>query len=136
MQWSEKIKDFLHPQTLKTNLFADDPELLVTRGKGAVVDRLGSLLPYGHEIEPGLFSILDDKHLAVESVGYTLEVTPQTGATPEMADQLTALFSTDLPTGTGIQVTLFAEPDIEWATNAYVASRTPHFLVPVSKRET
>lgn len=136
MQWSEKIKGFLRPQALKTNFFVDDADLSVTRGKGVVVDRLGSLLPYGHEIESGLFTIMDEKHLAVESVGYTLEVTPQTGATPEMADQLTALFSTDLPTGTGIQVTLFAEPDIEWATNAYVASRTPHFLAPISKRET
>lgn len=136
MQWSEKIKGFLHPQALKTNLFADDSDLLVARGKGVVVDRLGSLLPYGHEIEPGLFTIMDEKHMAVESVGYTLEVRPQTGATPEMADQLTALFSTDLPTGTGIQVTLFAEPDIEWAANAYVASRTPHFLAPIFKRET
>ena len=100
-----------------------------------VVDRVSALMPYGHEVEPGIFTILDDKGLSIESVGYTLEHTPQTGATPEMARQLTGLFSADLPTGTGLQVTLFAEPDIEWAANAYVASRTPAVLMPEHKQE-
>ena len=118
------------------NLTMDDDALLVTRGSNTLIDRVGSLLPYGHEIEAGLFTIMDEKHLAVESVGFTLEMIPQTGATPEMAEQLTSLFSPDLPTGTGIQVTLFAEPDINWATNAYIASRTPHFLAADDKKST
>lgn len=121
-------------ETLKNNLIVEDEDLLVSRGKGYVVDRISSLLPYGYELEPGLFSIMDDKHMAVESIGYTLEVTPQTGATPEMASQLTSLFSSDLPTGTGIQVTLFAEPCIDWAANAYTASRAPAFVVPEHKK--
>lgn len=136
MKFSHSFKKIFSPEVLKNNLLVEDPDLLVTRGKGFVIDRLGSLLPYGHEVEAGLFTIMDDKRLAIESIGYTLEVTPQTGATPEMASQLTSLFSTDLPTATGIQVTLFAEPDIEWATNAYEASRTPAFLAPVEKKET
>lgn len=135
MKFSRPFKKFFSPGALKSNLVVEDPDLLVTRGKGFVIDRLGSLLPYGHEVEAGLFTIMDDKRLAIESIGYTLEVTPQTGATPEMASQLTSLFSTDLPTATGIQVTLFAEPDIEWATNAYEASRTPDFLAPMEKKE-
>lgn len=130
-----KIKKAFTPNTLISNLTADDPELLISRGSKTVIDRLGSLLPYGHEVEEGIFTIMDEKHMTVESIGYTLEMTPQTGATPEMAAQLAALFSPDLPTATGIQVTLFAEPDIEWATNAYVASRTPHFLAPREKAE-
>lgn len=132
----QSVKRAFSLETLRSNLIADDSDLLVCRGKGYVIDRLGSLLPYGHEVEPGLFTIMDEKHMAVESIGYTLEVTPQTGATPEMAAQLTSLFSADLPTGSGIQVTLFAEPDIEWAANAYVASRTPAFLAPAHKKET
>lgn len=135
MKLSHSFKKFFSPEVLKSNLLVEDPDLLVTRGKGFVIDRLGSLLPYGHEVEAGLFTIMDDKRLAIESIGYTLEVTPQTGATPEMASQLTSLFSTDLSTATGIQVTLFAEPDIEWATNAYEASRTPDFLAPMEKKE-
>ncbi len=135
MKFSRPFKKFFSPGALKSNLVVEDPDLLVTRGKGFVIDRLGSLLPYGHEVEAGLFTIMDDKRLAIESIGYTLEVTPQTGATPEMASQLTSLFSTDLPTATGIQVTLFAEPDIKWATNAYEASRTPDFLAPMEKKE-
>ena len=136
MKFTRPFKKLFSPEALKSNLLVEEPDLLVARGKGFVIDRLGSLLPYGHEVEAGLFTIMDDKHLAIESIGYTLEVTPQTGATAEMASQLTSLFSTDLPTSTGIQVTLFAEPDIEWATNAYEASRTPAFLAPVEKKET
>lgn len=135
MKFTRPFKKLFSPEALKSNLLVEEPDLLVARGKGFVIDRLGSLLPYGHEVEAGLFTIMDDKCLAIESIGYTLEVTPQTGATPEMASQLTSLFSTDLPTATGIQVTLFAEPDIEWATNAYEASRTPDFLAPMEKKE-
>ena len=135
MKFSHSFKKIFSPEVLKSNLLVEDPDLLVARGKGFVIDRLGSLFPYGHEVEAGLFTIMDDKRLAIESIGYTLEVTPQTGATPEMASQLTSLFSTDLPTATGIQVTLFAEPDIKWATNAYEASRTPDFLAPMEKKE-
>lgn len=118
-----------------SNLVADDKSLLLPRGSRTVIDRLASLLPYGHEVEEGLFTIMDEKHLMVESVGFTLELTPQTGATPEMATQLSSLFSPDLPAGSGIQVTLFAEPDIDWATNAYEASRTPAFLAPAHLQE-
>ena len=108
-----------------TNLVADEESLLLSRGSKTVIDRLSSLLPYGKELEEGLFAILDEKHFAMESVGFTLELTPQTGATPEMASHLASLFSVDLPSGTGIQVTLFGEPNINWATNAYEASRAP-----------
>lgn len=131
---AQKFKESLTYKSLAFNLTMDDEALGVTRGSNTLIDRVGSLLPYGHEIEPGLFAIMDEKHLAIESVGFTLEMIPQTGATPEMAEQLTSLFSPDLPTGTGIQVTLFAEPDINWATNAYIASRTPHFLATENKQ--
>ena len=129
------LKSRLSPQKLSSNLAFEDDSLFTHRGRAMVVDRVSALMPYGHEVEPGIFTILDDKGLSIESVGYTLELTPQTGATPEMARQLTGLFSADLPTGTGLQVTLFAEPDIEWAANAYVASRTPAVLVPEEKQE-
>lgn len=131
----EALKNRLSVQKLSSNLAFDDDSLFTHRGRAMVVDRVSALMPYGHEVEPGIFTILDDKGLAIESVGYTLELTPQTGATPEMARQLTGLFSADLPTSTGLQVTLFAEPDIEWAANAYVASRTPAVLVPEHKQE-
>ena len=131
----EALKNRLSFQKLSSNLAFEDDSLFTHRGRAMVVDRVSALMPYGHEVEPGIFTILDDKGLSIESVGYTLELTPQTGATPEMARQLTSLFSADLPTGTGLQVTLFAEPDIEWAANAYVASRTPAVLVPEHKQE-
>lgn len=134
--WTQKIKEAFSIKNVASNLTLDDDALGVTRGSDTLIDRVGALLPYGHEIEPGLFTIMDEKHQAVESVGFTLEMIPQTGATPEMAEHLTSLFSPDLPTGTGIQVTLFAEPDIDWATNAYIASRTPHFLAPDAKKTT
>ena len=91
--WAQKVKKSLNSKSLASNLTADDEALFVTRGSNTLIDRVGSLLPYGHEIEPGLFTIMDEKHQTVESVGFTLEMIPQTGATPEMAEQLTSLFS-------------------------------------------
>ncbi len=95
------------------------------RGHAAVLDRMSSLLPYGYEIEPGLFTIDNATGTDLEGIGYVLEFTPQTGATPAMAEHLTSLFAPDLPAGTGLQVSLFATGDIKGATRAYVASRTP-----------
>lgn len=89
------------------------------------LDRLGALLPYGHEITEGLFTLMHPRRPTVEGLGYVLEIAPQTGATPEMARHLTGLFAAELPTGTGLQVSLLATSDIESATRAYVASRTP-----------
>lgn len=112
-------------QDLQSNVEDLTGSLPYERGKGPILDRMSGLLPYGYEIEPGLFTIDNPTGTELEGVGYVLEIIPQTGATPAMAEHLTALFAPDLPAGTGLQVSLFATGDIKGATRAYVASRTP-----------
>src|SRR4051812_8454959 len=60
-------------------------------------------LPYG--------AYLEDRHVFVnrDSLGFCLELRPQSGADEEMARVLTALYAAS-PAGTGIQVHLFASP--------------------------
>lgn len=96
----------------------------------ALIDRFGSILPYGYEVESGLFSI-DAPNGTLEGVGYVLEITPQTGATPEMAKHLESIFAADLPTGCGLQVTVFASPDVKSILTSFTASRTPVEVAPV-----
>ena len=100
------------------------------RGQAAVLDRMSNLLPYGYEIEPGLFTIENATGTDLEGIGYVLELIPQTGATPAMAEHLTALFAPDVRAGVVLQLSLFATGDIQAATRAYVASRTPSAILP------
>ena len=99
-------------QDLQSNVEDRTGSLPYERGKGPILDRMSGLLPYGYEIEPGLFTIDNATGTELEGVGYVLEIIPQTGATPAMAEHLTALFAPDLPAGTGLQVSLFATGDI------------------------
>lgn len=80
----------------------------------ASIPRLTGILPYlGWMQEENLF-VLDngtywdntDKH-----IGFCLEVMPQTGANEEMERVLSSLYMS-CPTGTGIQITLYASPHI------------------------
>ena len=89
------------------------------------IDRFGSLLPFGEELSDGIFSIVENESDTLEALGYVLEISPQTGASMELAHHLESLISSDLPSGTGLQVSLFASPDIDWASKAYCYSRTP-----------
>lgn len=102
------------------------------RGQAAVLDRMSSLLPYGYEIEPGLFTIENATGTDLEGIGYVLEFIPQTGATPAMAEHLTAIFAPDLPAGTGLQVSLFATGDIKQLGRMWLAARhLPFSPIPI-----
>ena len=59
-----------------------------------------------------------------ESLGFCLELRPQSGADEEMARVLTALYAS-APAGTGFQFHLYASPDIDHTLKHYVALRTP-----------
>jgi conjugal transfer ATP-binding protein TraC len=75
--------------------------------------RLGQLLPYEcWDPETELFFIAGQKEYTLESVGFALELSPQIGASPEMADYLSSLFQTGAPAGTGISVHLVGSPDL------------------------
>ena len=120
-----------------TRLFGDSSNFSVegrahdtVRPSGAFkVDQFGSLLPYLTEIDEGYFLVQGATPVEIESVGYVLEIVPQTGVTQETAKHLESIVSADLPDGTGLQFTLFASPNIEPITTSYAASRTPYHYV-------
>ncbi len=76
-------------------------------------NRLSELLPYtGYEEKSGLFFIEADGPDTIESLGFCIEIRPQTGASEAMADYLTSLFMANSPVGTGVQVQMFGSPDL------------------------
>jgi conjugal transfer ATP-binding protein TraC len=86
-------------------------------------NRFGDLLPYLAWIpEERLFVLEGAEAGKTEGIGFCLEMYPQTGATPEMADLISTLF-TYLPVGTGLQWTLLATPLIDEHLQDYVGLR-------------
>lgn len=81
------------------------------------------MLPYLAWIpERRLFVLEGDVPQKVDGIGFCLEMTPQTGATPDMADLLTTIF-TYLPKGSGVQWSLIATPLIDRFLDSYVGVR-------------
>ncbi|MEK7757141.1 MAG: TraC family protein, partial [Planctomycetota bacterium] len=74
---------------------------------------------------------LEDRQVFVnrDSLGFCLEVRPQSGADEEMTRILTALYAAS-PPGTGIQIHLFASPAIRGPLARYAALRRPDDDVP------
>ncbi|MBK6639100.1 MAG: type IV secretion system protein TraC [Rhodocyclaceae bacterium] len=85
--------------------------------------RFAELLPYMLWIEKqGLFVLEGEKPETAQGVGFCMEVRPQTGASPDMADLLTTLYSY-LPEGSGLQITFLASPLIDRFLDTYVGVR-------------
>ncbi|MCC7194141.1 MAG: conjugal transfer protein TraC, partial [Gemmatimonadaceae bacterium] len=74
---------------------------------------------------------LEDRQVFVnrDSLGFCLEVRPQSGADEEMARVLTALYAASSP-GAGIQFHLFASPSIRGPLARYANLRLPDDEVP------
>lgn len=86
-------------------------------------NRFQDLLPYtGWIPDHRLFMLESDKPDQIDAVGFCLEMVPQTGASPEMADLMATLF-TYMPAGSSIQWTLTATPLIDSYLNAFVGTR-------------
>ncbi|WP_126448119.1 type IV secretion system protein TraC [Sulfuricystis multivorans] len=96
-------------------------------------DRFSDLLPYLAWIpERRLFVLEGDVPQKVDAIGFCLEMTPQTGATPDMADLLTTIF-TYLPKGSGVQWSLIATPLIDRFLDAYVGVRLDPATAPTKE---
>ena len=86
-------------------------------------ERFADLLPYSGWIpDARLFVLEGDDSQDVSALGFCLEMVPQTGAIPEMAELMSSLF-TYLPAGSAIQWTLTATPLIQDHLDAFVATR-------------
>lgn len=91
--------------------------------KGVFHTKFASLLPYlAWMEEERLFLLEGETPGKMEAIGFCLEMMPQTGASPDMADLLTTMF-TYMPKGAGIQWTLIATPLIDGFLSDYVSLR-------------
>lgn len=99
------------------------PSPISNPSREANFDRFSDMLPYLAWIpERRLFVLEGEVPQKVDGIGFCLEMTPQTGATPDMADLLTTIF-TYLPKGSGIQWSLIATPLIDRFLDNYVGVR-------------
>lgn len=99
------------------------PSPIANPTRGVTYSKFSDLLPYlGWIPERRLFILEGDVPQKVDGIGFCLEMTPQTGASPDMADLLTTIF-TYLPEGTGVQWSLIATPLIDRYLDAYVGIR-------------
>lgn len=105
-----KLKAILR---LKPNLLVEEDNFLPRQGAdGPTYDAFAEYLPWlGYE--DGLFVVEGVKKGKVEALAFAIEVTPQTGATPELASTMSDFATMGAPVGTGITCTMFGSPNID-----------------------
>jgi conjugal transfer ATP-binding protein TraC len=118
LQSIKSVPDFLKKLLGTTKLnFTEEGEGLASAREDAddhVNDSLGGLFPYSsYDEDFKLFVINGTKEDQVEGIGFVIEVSPQIGASPEMAEALAEILARTAETGVGIQVSAFGSPDLE-----------------------
>lgn len=103
--WTDQVKSQARP-TKKSSIDPDEFS----------ASQLASWLPYSSWKED------DEIFINVDSIGFVVEVSPQTGADGDMAQILSALYAHN-PDATGVQVSLLASPRISHTARAYGARR-------------
>ena len=102
----------------------------------ATMPRLTGLLPYVGWMPDERMFILDQGGFGTGeefSIGFAIEVMPQTGASDEMEKILTSMFAY-CPPQTGVQVTLYASPDINDALQSQMQLCTQDDLAGIAAR--
>lgn len=109
--------------------FENDAEPAVYVDAGApAMERFADWLPYSGWMPDRRLFLLDgpaDKRGdqdPVQAVGFVLELQPQTGANSDMVNVLRSIFN-NAPQGVGIQIHLFASPDLSPVLSRYEALR-------------
>ncbi|MHB1591834.1 MAG: TraC family protein, partial [Sulfuricella sp.] len=98
--------------------------------------RLTGILPYVGWLADERMFVLDQGGFGATeqfSIGFAIEVAPQTGATDEMEKILASLFIS-CPAETGIQVSLYASPDINRTLQAQTALIKNAELIDIAER--
>lgn len=109
------------------------PTPIANPSREANYDRFSEMLPYLAWIpERRLFVLEGSVPQKVDGIGFCLEMTPQTGATPDMADLLTTIFNY-LPKGSGVQWSLIATPLIDRFLDEYVGVRLDPETAPTKE---
>lgn len=101
------------------------------------IDRFSDYLPYtAWDTDYQLFVIESDKPGKIEGLGFCLELSPQTGASKEMAEFMGNIFTTGAPVGTGFQISLYGSPVVEDYYQSYLdATMKPDDHVGMTERE-
>ncbi|MCD8338591.1 MAG: type IV secretion system protein TraC, partial [Burkholderiales bacterium] len=114
---------FLIGPKFNSNVNFNPNEMIPRTGSPMKIDRFSDILPYAYFDETdNLCAIAGPDFASFEGIGYVLEITPQIGATPVMAQSLMHLFGNGAPPGTGIQVSLFGSPWIRPLTDLIITS--------------
>jgi len=99
------------------------PTPVAEPSRGINFNRLSDLLPYLSWLpDARLFVLEGDKPEHMEGIGFCLEMIPQTGAPPEMADLLATIFNY-LPPNSSLQWSLLGSPLIDDFLTSYMGER-------------
>lgn len=92
-----------------------EPELPATGfpGDAVRIDSIAQFMPWDALIEERFMALSSTVPGEAEGLGFTIELTPQTGVTEEMQKTLLTLASVPLPVGSTIALTAYASPVIE-----------------------
>lgn len=113
---------FLNPRT-RSNMEVGEDVFVPGAKAGPTYDRFAEYLPWvGYIEDMRLFVLAGREPGSYEGVAFALEVTPQIGATPELASAMSDFATMGAPVGTGIQVSMFGAPDIDYFTEQWVQS--------------
>ncbi|WP_302244915.1 TraC family protein [Sutterella wadsworthensis] len=83
------------------------------------IESFGKYLPYDEVIDNHFVALSAADPAGPEGLGFTIEITPQTGVTPEMEKTLLTLIQTPLAVGSTIAVTVYASPAVEGLLEAW-----------------
>lgn len=100
----------------RTNFTESEPDFAKPRQNESshVHDSLGSMFPYtAYSEEFNLFVIEGAKPGVLEGLGFVVEVSPQIGASEEMATAMVDMLTRIAEPGVGFQVSSFGSPDLE-----------------------
>lgn len=77
------------------------------------IDRFGETLPYLAMTDEGFMALEGAKPGRFEGIGFTIELSPQTGVTDDLQKTLTTLAGVPFPEGTTLALTVYASPRVE-----------------------
>ena len=94
------LKKWFRP--VVSNLEETKDDFVQPRRNGELpFNRLSSILPYtAYDEDNAVFVIEGEDSGKIEGLGFVIEITPQIGASAEMADFMTNLFPSSVPQGT------------------------------------
>jgi conjugal transfer ATP-binding protein TraC len=111
------LSPFAAVLTPSTPNFVEDGDVSAVRsGKPEehVHDRFGPIFPFSAYDEANrIFQLDGAKPGEIEGLGFVIELTPQIGASIEMADALAAMLTRTVEPGAGWQISAFGSPDLE-----------------------